>query len=155
QLMREALELARGNPDAGIELLRRGAELEPDNHKIRLALAELLIANNLYDEAATLLTALPANIATSDAARVLQSRLELRRLLAPADDDNDTAVATWRATRELFEQGQYDAALDTLGELVEQRDERARDAMLKLFALPEVDNDSRTRWRRRLASLLN
>lgn len=158
-LIDEARALAEGNPGAGIELLQRVHDHEPDNHAIALALAELQTRSGNAAEARQLLAKLPANIATAGAAQHLSSQLDLLDIMDTRIDDDDPLQRNFDRARREIAAGHFNQALDTLGNIVVAdptwQDGLARRAMLAVFAVPGPAPEQVSDWRRRLASLMH
>ncbi len=159
RLLTEALELAQGNPEAGIELLNRGIELEPDKHQLRLALARLYVEQDRIDDAQAVLRGLPPNLSTSEEAMQIAAQIKVAGLSGEGVDESDPQSPKFKQAIEYLHAHRYEAALEQLAAILEVdpqwQDGRARQLMIDVFALPDIEPNVTARWRRRLAAMLN
>jgi putative thioredoxin len=163
-----AAALAGGDADAAEARLREALEAEPRLHAARVDLAELLVARDAWDDAGAALAELPeherderamrlaSRIALRTASRDLPGAAELRARLERAPGDLSLRQ---RLAERLAADGEFEAALEQLLEVVRAGGGPARDAarrtMLSVFTLAAADPALVGRYRRLLASALN
>lgn len=155
------------DPDAEVARLRGAVAESPDNAELRLDLAVALLQTGEADEAATLLDALPANLATDDRSVNARARLGFIALVkdAPALEALQEAVSAnpdgLRARHLLGARqivaGNHEAALEQFIEILAR--DRNFDGGLPRTALIDafrVTDDAALvgRYRRRMSSLL-
>jgi len=168
-LRREAQALvAAGDFEVAEAKLRDALEAEPRHEVARIDLAELLVARQAYEEAATVLEAVqedPRNDRLNRLAnqidywRKSKALPDVAELAARLERDPANPELRFALAERLIAEGEFE---DALGELIEvvratrgdQRDE-ARKAMLRVFTLAADDGDLVPRYRRMLAAALN
>lgn len=167
----DALALYAATRDArkALDMLVQAALLDPDNEKVRIDSAGLLIMLNEQDEARRLIDSLSPLAQMDDHVKTLQAQLalaanggsdadadELKKRIASNASDSDARLrlARWHITLE-----QYAEALDQLLEIVRRdrkyKDDGARKTMLQLFSVMGGDHPLVGDYRRKLASALN
>jgi len=155
------------DPQAQVDVLRAQIAAEPDKDELKLDLALALLQVGGVDEAATLIDALPANLATDDRAVRGRARLSFAAALkdAPPAEELDARIAAdgkdlqARHLRgvQLLLAGEDEAALEQFLEML--RIDRSfqeglpRKALIDAFNVI-ADEDLVGRSRRRMASLL-
>ena len=163
----EAPEPAPLDPHAEVQRLRRDAEAAPDNDSLKLDLAVALLATGATDEAARLLDALPANLATDDRALRARAALGFAALLrdAPQAPVLEAAIASdpgdLRARHLLGAQhmvaGRHEAALKEFMEMLRRdrgfEDGLPRKVLIEAFRVID-DTALVSRYRRQMSSLL-
>jgi len=180
--IREILEAHVGPPDAEAAAqvetppldpaerarsLRAAIAAEPARDELKLELATALMQLGEADEAATLLDALPANLAESAPAKVLRSHLAFARVLKGAPPLGELAVlvkhdpANLKARHQLGTRllidGESELALAQFLEIMRRdrafEDDLGRKCLIAAFDLVE-DADLVSRTRRQMASML-
>ena len=138
---------ARGEVEAALEAARAAAEADPQNHRLAIAFAEMLLEQDRLDEAEARLRALPADVGAEEAVGTLLARLEFARVAydAPAVGELEAAIATDPADSEARYQlacrhvaaGNYEGALEQLLQLMRRDrgygEDAARKSLLKVF----------------------
>jgi thioredoxin len=160
----EALPL---DPQAEIAALREAISAEPDKEELKLDLALALLRTGATAEAAQLIEALPANLATDDRAIRARARLDFASALrdAPAADvlaqrvaaNGDDLQARHLLGVHHLLAGEDEAALEQFLAML-QRDRGfqeglPRKALIDAFRVIE-DEDLVGRYRRRMSSVL-
>jgi putative thioredoxin len=158
-----------GEQEQALQQLLELRELEPDNHRLVLVQAEMLMAANRPEEAGRLLDALPANMAQEADVQALQSRLKLMAAVkdAPAvevlrqriEADPADSEARYQLAHQLTASGDYEAALEAfLGLLQRDRqfaDDGARKGILMVFELLGNQGELVSRYRRKMAMAMH
>ncbi|OBS10431.1 thioredoxin [Acidihalobacter prosperus] len=161
-------EAEAGHADAALALLRRAREDDPDNHRIDLDLAELLIAQGQAAEAEQLLRALPAKYAEDETVKRLlaTSQLAAQQADAPPLDELREHVAAQPDDLAAREQlaaacilaGEYEAGMDAYLEIMRRsrsyNDDAGRRGLLAAFELLSGD-DRVTPYRRKMFNLMH
>jgi putative thioredoxin len=155
------------DPQTRAELLRAQIAAEPDNDSLKLDLAGVLLELGEGDEAARLLDALPANLATDDRARRARARLGFARLLAGAPSESelrerlktnpsDAEALHLQGVRSIVA-GDAEAGLESLLQLLKSERDYAeglpKKTLIEAFSVIE-DEDLVGRYRRKMASVL-
>lgn len=167
----DALALYAATSDArrALDMLVQASLMDPDNEKVRIDSAGLLITLNELDEARRLIESLSPLAQMEDHVKTLQAQLALaanggsdadadaliKRIASNAgDSDARLRLARWHITLE-----QYAEALDQLLEIVRRdrkyKDDGARKTMLQLFSVMGNDHPLVGDYRRKLAGALN
>ncbi|MBB5015731.1 thioredoxin [Rehaibacterium terrae] len=155
------------DPQAEIAALREALAAEPDKAELRLDLALALLRAGETDEAAALLDALPANLATDDRARAARARLGFAQRLKDAptqaelqrriEADPDDLEARYLLGTHLIVDGDARAGLDHFLHMLrtdrDYADGLPRKALIEAFAVIE-DEDLVGAYRRKMASVL-
>ncbi len=150
----EAIEqYAQGEHARAYEMIAEVIVADPVNPRLPLALCKLLKHEGRYQEADTLLSKLPANIAGDRDIIELQAQLEFFAIAASSSDSEQTAAQLEKQAAESADnselkkqlsahyvvQQNYAQALATLAQIMEKDhsydDNYARRAMLKIFVL--------------------
>ena len=155
------------DPQTEIARLRAELETTPDADTLKLDLALALLQTGAVQDAARLLDALPANLATDDRTLRARARLDFIALLedappaevleqAVASDPDDLRARHLLGARQILG-GQAEAGLEQFIEML-RRDRTfanglPRKALIDAFRVIE-DEDLVGRFRRRMASLL-
>ena len=89
----------------------------------------------------------------------IAAQLRIAALSPDTVDESDPQSPRLRAAIAHLEAHEYDAALTRLAEILkvdpDWQDGRARQLMIDVFGLPDIDPPTAALWRRRLATLLN
>lgn len=163
----EAAPAPAADPRAEVERLRGESAAAPENDGLKLDLAVALLATGATGEAAALLDALPANLATDDRALRARAALGFAAVLAdaPAAEVLEAAVAAdagdLRARHQLGARhmvaGRHEAALEQFMEMLRRDrgfdDGLARKALIEAFRVID-DEDLVPRFRRQMSALL-
>lgn len=165
--LEEPEELTQLDPAVQVATLRAAIAAEPDKDDLKLDLAVALAAMGEADEAARLLDALPARLATDDRTRRVRATLGFAAQLKDAAlraeverelqvDPNDLRARHLLGVHKLVA-GEQEAALEEFIELL-RRDKQFDDGLprrLLLDAFAVIDDaDLVGRYRRKMASLL-
>jgi putative thioredoxin len=162
-------EREAGRPEEALALLRPAAEAEPENTRLQLLLAELLVDTGRADEAEALLDGLPVNLASDPRVESLRARGTLARIAAegPADDeldrrleaDGDDLEARYhRAARRALEGDHETALADFLHVLQSDRgfaEDGGRRGLLAVFELLGNSGELVNRYRGRMFAALH
>ena len=160
----EALPL---DPQAEVAALREAISAEPDKEELKLDLALALLRTGATAEAAQLIEALPANLATDDRAIRARARLDFASALqdAPAADvlaqrvaaNGDDLQARHLLGVHHLLAGEDEAALEQFLAMLQRdrgfQDGLPRKALIDAFRVIE-DEDLVGRYRRRMSSVL-
>jgi putative thioredoxin len=158
---------ARGEVEEALEAGRAAADSDPQNHRLAIALAEMLLEQDRLDEAEARLRALPADIGAEEAVGMLLARLEFARVAydAPAAEELASSVAAnpddsearYRLGCRRVVAGDYEGAMEQFLELMRRNrsygDDAARKALLKVFDILG-GGELVQRYRTRMARLL-
>lgn len=163
-----ASALAAGDPASALRLLHAAMTEDPENIRIQVDLAALLIDNDDLEGAAQILDSVPSR-ATNEAITRQQARLRFARLAAGSPalevlqralDAGDTHIETrfhW-AIRQVLN-GDYGAALGALIEVVRSdrhyAEDAARRAILDIFSLMPDGDPLIREYRTQLARAIN
>ncbi len=159
---------AAGQPDEAARLLRDGLAMEPDNHRLSLALAALLVEQGDHAGARDILEKLPLSVQTEEEAKRLLSALEfgemaggesnLADLQARIAADPDDLEARHRLSALLVQQGDHEGAMAQLLEILQRdrqwNDQAGRKGLLKLFDLLGNSGELVSRYRAAMARAL-
>jgi putative thioredoxin len=158
----DALEAhARGDTPGAVRLAAEAALADPDNTRIPLDLAKLLVLQGRYAQADDLLRALPAearaapelrqlaaHVAFLRAARDAPPAAELKQAIAADPDDLE---ARYRLSAVELIANDYDAAMRQLLEIARRdrgfKDDAGRNGLLALFELLGDEDERVTRYR--------
>jgi len=155
------------DPHAEVMRLRKAIEAEPDKAELKLDLALALLATGGAREAAQLIDALPANLATDERTVKARARLDFANLLADAPQPQvlqaaiDANPDDLRARHLLGVQqivgGDAEAGLEQFIEMLRRNrdfdDGLPRKALIDAFRILD-DEDLVGRYRRKMSSLL-
>lgn len=166
----EAKEAYRnGNLDQALALLEQAARLDPDNHRVRIDLAGILLKQEAFEQAESLLKTLPRDVREEPEASALLGRLEFARIAAGtpelaalertvAAEPGDSEARYQLGARKVLK-GDYEGAMDQFLEILRGdrgfRDGAARNAMLATFNLLGGKGDLVTRYRNRMFNALH
>ncbi|HEB82381.1 MAG TPA: thioredoxin [Gammaproteobacteria bacterium] len=165
----EAMTLLQaGDSDAAERLLREALANDPENHRVVLDLAGLLIERQDFDEAESLLQDLPVDKRDDETVRQLLSQLQLARSTANAPDETilrqrieaneDDLEARYQLAMQRIAGGEHEEGLELLMSVLRKdlnyADGAARQAVLDTFELLGNSGELVSRYRRQLATLL-
>ena len=136
-----------GAVEQAVAVLREAAAADPDNHRVVIQLAEILISAAAYEDAEALLKTLPLNVASEPPVTALRARLEFARIAQHAPElkalqgaiarDPDDSEARYQLSARYMVQGQYEAAMEQLLEIVRRDrrygDDAGRKGLIKIF----------------------
>ena len=163
----EAAPVPPADPRAEVERLRGESAAAPDNDGLKLDLAVALLATGATGEAAALLDALPANLATDDRALRARAALGFAAVLADAPpaaaleaaiavDAGDLRARHLLGARHMVA-GRHEAALEHFMEMLRRDrgfdDGLARKALIEAFRVID-DAELVQRFRRQMSALL-
>jgi putative thioredoxin len=168
--LQEALaQAAEGHRTQALQLLEWAWREDPGNSRLPIPLARLYIEDGQFENAASLLKALPHELRESDTAKGLQLLVEFASTAAAAPDtdklmsklhDNtaDSGTRFQLASKQVVA-GDYDAALDNLMELLKHDrgfgDGAAQRGLLAVFSLLGEDDPRVGAYRRKMFTLLH
>lgn len=170
-LLRARAEAAyqAGDVAQALALLEQAAQMDPDNHRVQLDRARILLERGEVDQAESLLNALPRDVREDTEAKALLGRVEFTRSAAGAPDiatlenriaaePKDSQARYQLAARKVLA-GDYEGALEQLLEILQRdrnfRDGAARKAMLTIFNLLEGKGELVSRYRSRMFNALH
>ena len=155
------------DPPAEVMRLRKAVEAEPDKAELKLDLALALLATGGTREAAQLIDALPANLATDERTVNARARLDFAALLADApqpqvlqaaiDANPDDLRARHLLGVQAIVAGNAEAGLEQFMEMLRRNrdfeDGLPKKALIDAFRIVD-DEDLVGRYRRKMSSLL-
>ena len=155
------------DPHAEVMRLRKAVEAEPDKAELKLDLALALLATGGTREAAQLIDALPANLATDERTVNARARLDFAALLADApqpqvlqaaiDANPDDLRARHLLGVQAIVAGNAEAGLEQFMEMLRRNrdfeDGLPKKALIDAFRIVD-DEDLVGRYRRKMSSLL-
>ena len=155
------------DPHAEVMRLRKAVEAEPDKAELKLDLALALLATGGTREAAQLIDALPANLATDERTVNARARLDFAALLADApqpqvlqaaiDANPDDLRARHLLGVQAIVAGNAEAGLEQFMEMLRRNrdfdDGLPKKALIDAFRILD-DEDLVGRYRRKMSSLL-
>ncbi len=158
-----------GDVTQALALLEQAARLDPDNHRVRIDLARMLLDQNALEQAERILNDLPREARDEPDASALLGRLEFARIAASAPDtvtlektvtaQPSNSEARYQLSARKVLQGDYEGALDQLLAILQHdrvfRDEAARKAMVAVFNLLGGKGEVVTRYRNRMFNALH
>lgn len=168
--MQQAIALYdQGDTDTALEQMQQIILDDSDNMPNRVRFAEVLIREQRYDDARQLLNSLSMDIQVSPEVKALYSKLEMAQTLGEADDietlqkridaDPKDSEARYQLSARLAADGQYEAAMDQLLEIVRRdrgyNDDAGRKGLLRMFELLGNSGELVSKYRRLLAQALN
>ncbi len=160
---------SQGQSAEAEQLLRDAMTMEPVNYRAHLTLGELLARDGRSEEAQQLLAALPADVGADPAAQSLRARLTFATAAADAPplaalqealaaNPKDSA-ARYQLAMRLIMEGEYEAALQQLLELVRRDrgygDDAGRKAMLQVFELLGGEGELVGHYRRQMFTAMH
>ena len=160
---------ADGDAARALQMLAEAAKLDPQNERVRLDAAEVMLAINDLDEAGRLLESLSAQTAGEARAMQLMARLQFARQAENGDDEASLIAAITASPKDqaarlklanlLVAQQRYQEAMDELLEMMQRdktwQDSVARKTMLNIFNLLGGGGELVTVYRRKMATALN
>lgn len=171
ELRREAQQqAATGDVEGALQLLAEASALDPDDERVRVDAAELLLAKGDAEDAQRLLDTLKASDILKDA-RVLQLKAQVRLAEMREEGESEAALAAAIAANENDLEARFKLAnvliasnrsaegMDQLLEIVRRdrkfKDDIGRKTLLDVFNLLGGQNEMVPAYRRKLAALLN
>lgn len=171
ELRREAQQqAASGDVEGALQLLAEASALDPDDERVRVDAAELLLAKGDAEDAQRLLDTLKAPDILKDA-RVLQLKAQVRLAEMREEGESEAALAAAIAANEDDLEARFKLAnvliasnrpaegMDQLLEIVRRdrkfKDDIGRKTLLDVFNLLGGQNELVPAYRRKLAALLN
>lgn len=152
-----------------INLLKQAIESEPDYFILQFDLANVYLENNQLTEAQAIYDSLPANIQTDPEGQVLQSQLNLLRVIADApsleqlqtivaNDEHNLQALHQLAVREVIA-GEYEMAMEHFLTLMKRNrtfeDDAGRKGLLSVFTILGNQSALVKRYRSKMSSLLH
>ncbi len=170
----EVLEAAQqafdaGRDEEGLEILNQALAEDPENATLKFNIARISANRGDYDSAQALLDSLPPEERDKDEVRELQAQIRLAKELENIGDPNelkqrieqdpDDLEAQLKMSHYLTAQGQYEAAMELLLNIMKKDrsfgDDAGRKGLLDLFELLGADHPLTKTWRRKMFSLLH
>jgi len=159
----------KGELERARSMLEEAHVQDPDNHRVIVDLAQVLIDSGAIDRAREALGLVPAASDCESAANAARARLAFaeRAATAPPPEELERTVeenpsdceARYALSAHLVARSEYEAALDQLLEILRInrsfRDDAARKGILSVFELLDKDSPLIGRYRARLSSLLH
>ena len=159
---------ATGDSRGAIAALDAARAADPDNHRIRIDLAELLLAEDELERAAEVLAGIPASHQPDREVRALAARLDFGQLAGSAppaaelrscvESDPGDCEARYLLGARLAVSGDYRAAMENLLEIVRRdrafRDDAGRKALLAIFEILGPRDPLVDEYRSRMASAI-
>jgi len=171
ELRREAQQKAKaGDLDGALQKLSEASTLDPDNERVRVDAAELLLAMGNPDDAQPLLDSLKSPDILKDA-RVLQLKAQVRLAEMKEEGESEASLAAaikanendlearFKLANVLIAANRHAEGMDQLLEIVRRdrkfKDDIGRKTLLDVFNLLGGQNELVAEFRRKLASLLS
>ena len=159
---------AQGELDRARSVLEEAHVQDPENHRVTVDLANLLIDAGEFTRAREALQLVPAGDASTSGASIAGARLAFAEVAASAppsgelehtiDTHPGDCDARYALSARLAANGEYEPALEQLLELLRinrtYRDDAARKGILSIFELLGTDSPLIGRYRARMSSLL-
>lgn len=168
--LEQALNLfEQDNSEQALEMMQQVLLDEPHNPNVRIEYANMLMRVKRFDDARNLLNSLSDEDKNNPAALSLTSQLEAINAVIDAPD-LDTLIQTINTdplnclAREQLSahyklRGEYAAAMDQLIEIVRHdrsyKDDIGRTELLKYFEIIKDNSDLLSKYRKKLAQILN
>ena len=159
----ELLESARtalesGDTSAAIRALEEALAMDPGDYRVHPRLVELYLDEDQIEDARSLISGLPANVAADQAVGRIAARLNLVDAVAEISAATDEVSGQFVGAVGDAVAGNFDASVDTLLELLpDHRDWHGgaiRRALVDIFKVLGSDPRVNT-WRGRMATILN
>lgn len=161
-------EYEKGNIDSAIEHMRQAAEIDPDNPRVQITYARVLLEHEQTDalqafieNLSTEMQALPdisAIKAQLDIVGRLGEGVNAEDLLARIEANEKDSEAREQLSALYVSQGNYAAALEQLLEIMKRdrayNDDAGRKGMLALFEMLGPENPLTAEYRRKMSLLL-
>lgn len=159
----------QGQFDQALEMIEQALQVEPENAGFSLDKAAILLELQRLDEARAIMETLPLPEATSDKAKELMTRIELRQktqgladtstLLKQIETDPSNLQARLDLANVYIAQHQYPEALEQCFAIIKQdrefQDDIGRRTVLDIFTLLGSGHELVRSYRRQLSTLLN
>lgn len=157
-----------GDQDQALQQLQQLRDDEPDNMRLVLVQAEMLIRLQRLKDTTALIEALPANLEQDSQVQALKSRLRLMSAVQNAPDietlrqrietNPDDSEARYQLAMQLNASADYEGALAAFLELLKRdrdyADDGARKGMLMIFEQLGNEGDLVAHYRRQMAMAL-
>jgi putative thioredoxin len=164
-----AAALARGDTEQALESLRAAAEMDPDNPRVALDLAQALLAAGEVDQAEATLGGLPIDLMADPQVAVLRAELLFTRAAAtaPARAQLERAVAAnpadlaarYQLAARMVQSEELEAALEQLLEILRRDrsfgDDAGRKGMLAVFDILGGRGELVSRYRPRMFNAMH
>ena len=166
--MQAALQRYKHGDKSAIDELIKIVNDNPANHQIRLMYVDVLINEQQLDDAKVLLQSLPQELRGKPEVTGLLSRIEFMEaadqgedtdaLLEAINNDANDYDARYKLSSIYITQGNYEAALEQLLEIMKRdrkyKDDAGRKGILKVFDMLGGSGELVTRYRQKMASFL-
>jgi putative thioredoxin len=160
---------AAGQQEQSLNLLHRATEADPENHRVSLALAEILLQQGEMAKAEQILKALPLEVRTKEPASGMLAKIEFIIISENAPDiprleqrikaNPEDSEARYLLGILQVLSGHYQSALEQFIELLKRdrkyRDDGARKALLAVFNILGSEHELVTHYRRQMFRYLH
>lgn len=170
-LLLEQAQTARaaGQEKQNFDLLHKAAEVDPDNHRVSIALAEALLRQGETIKAEQILRALPLEIREEEPASGMLAQIEFAAIASQAPesttlkqrleaDPEDSEARYLLGARQVLA-SDYQSALEQFMELLKRnpgyRNDAARKALLAVFSILGSNHKLVPRYRRQMFRYLH
>jgi putative thioredoxin len=169
--MRRKAEAAfeAGDAEAALRWLSQAAEMEPDNHSVKIATAKVLMRAGSSDEAQAILNSLPVDVGLTAEVKKLRAQLDFARSAGQgasyteleqnvASDPGDLQARYCLGAHKVM-RGEYGGALEQLLEIM-RRDrgfgnDAGRKGMLSIFEILGGRGELVNRYRAKMVNMLH
>ena len=160
---------AEGREQDGLDLLNQALADNPDNARLKIAVARIAAQRGDYEGAQALIDSLDAESRESDEVRELQAQLRVAAQLQDIGDPNelqqrieqnpDDLEAMLKLSHYLTAQAQYEPAMELLLKIMQKdrgfEDDAGRQGLLNLFEILGNEHPLTKTYRRRMFTLLH
>ncbi len=160
---------AEGREQDGLDLLNRALADNPDNAKLKIAVARIAAQRGDYEGAQALIDSLDAESRESDEVRELQAQLRVAAQLQDIGDPDelqqrieqnpDDLEAMLKLSHYLTAQARYEPAMELLLKIMQKdrgfEDDAGRQGLLNLFEILGNEHPLTKAYRRRMFTLLH
>lgn len=162
------LRFEEGDPENALKLLDQAREMDPDNPRVTLDLARARLQLNEFDEAESLIQALPLDIREQDDARALLAQISISRstrdapapetLLQQITDNPDDLKARLQLANLSMGSGDFETGMEQFLEIMKRdrgyEDDAGRKGLLNGFEILGGQGELVSSYRRKMAALL-
>ncbi|MGD2119127.1 MAG: thioredoxin [Chromatiales bacterium] len=159
--------LVQGQTDAALELVKQANQMDSNNSRALITYARISAELGNFDEAKTVLDALPADAQDRPEVSALRAQLEFSSIAGEGGDieqlqqqleaDSDNSEVRYQLAAQLMNQGQTEEALQQLLTLMQKdrayNDDAARKLMFRIFDMLG-DHPLVGAYRRKIMSLI-
>ena len=166
--MQAALQRYKEGDKQAVQEMINIINANPTNNQIRLQYVDVLVNEKQFDDAKALIKSLPQEMRSKPEVAGLLSRIEFmgtadesgdgQALLDAISKDPNNYEARYKLSSTYIAQGNYEAALEQLLEIMKRdrkyNDDAGRKGILKVFEMLGGSGELVTRYRQKMASLL-